>query len=77
MPEGQKTSALLDIVGVADALDQTRGLIVAASNLSAVGTDRDSDALYAVITAAEEKLDFARTMLAAFLGPKLEGAANV
>ena len=60
--EGQETRSLLN---VANVLDQVRALIIAASNLSADGTDSYSDGLHAVIIAAEEKLNSARGMLEA------------
>jgi hypothetical protein len=58
------------------AIDQTRYLIIAASNLSAEKMDSYSEGLHAVIIAAEEKLDSARAMLAAIRGQERE-ATNV
>jgi hypothetical protein len=62
------------LLTIADDLDTTRMLIIAAQNLAAEIRDIDGSALHAVITAAEEKLDGARTMLAAIRGQKAEGA---
>jgi hypothetical protein len=64
------------LLNIADAIDQTRYLIIAASNLSAEETDSHSGGLHAVIIAAEEKLDSARAMLGAIRGQERE-AANV
>jgi hypothetical protein len=69
--EGHNTPSLLNI---ADDLDTTRMLIIAAQNLAAEIRDIDGSALHAVITAAEEKLNGARDMLATIRGQKPEGA---
>jgi hypothetical protein len=50
--EGQNAPSLLNI---AESLDQTRSLIVAASNLTAAIDDTQGQGLHAVILAAEEK----------------------
>jgi hypothetical protein len=50
--EGQNAPSLLNI---AESLDQTRSLIVAASNLAAAIDDTQGQGLHAVILAAEEK----------------------
>jgi hypothetical protein len=72
-PKARKPPTLIT---VADAIDQTRYLIIAASNLSAEKMDSYSEGLHAVIIAAEEKLDSARAMLAAIRGQERE-ATNV
>ena len=69
--EGREAPSLLTI---ADDLDTTRMLIIAAQNLAAEIRDIDGSALHAVITAAEEKLNGARAMLDAIRGQKAEGA---
>jgi hypothetical protein len=62
------------LLNIADALDTTSDLIIAASNLAAGVDDTQSIGLHAVIRAAEDKLDSARAMLAAVRGQKAEGA---
>jgi hypothetical protein len=62
------------LLTIADDLDTTRMLIIAAQNLAAEIRDIDGSALHAVITAAEEKLNGARDMLAAIRGQKAEAA---
>jgi hypothetical protein len=68
---GHKAPSLLAIT---DALDMTRSLIIAASNLAAEMADTEGNALHAVICAAEDKLDGAREMLATIRGKKGESA---
>jgi hypothetical protein len=69
--EGHKVPSLLRID---EALDTTRNLIIAASNLAASNEDPYPAGLHAVICAAEDKLDDARVTLAAIRGQKAEGA---
>jgi hypothetical protein len=47
-------------LNIADAFEQTRSLIIAASNLAAALDDTESQGLHAVIRAAEEKFEIAR-----------------
>jgi hypothetical protein len=72
--EDHKTPSLLNI---ADALDMTKYLIVAAANLAAEMNDIEGNALNAVICAAGEKLLGARAMLAAIRGEKAAVATTV
>ena len=66
----------LDLLDVADALDQVRNLIIGASNLAA-SPDPHPAGLHAVIIAAEEKLDFARDAFAAIRGEQQAESGKV